>query len=104
VPEPTFSEQWTAKALDTVDALVATVHDKAVRPAIIATRAVVFGVIIGVVSIVVVTLLVVGLFRLIVVYSPHHHVWLAYLVLGALFFILGMVLYSKRGSLEPADA
>ena len=42
---------WPTKAVDTVDTVVATVNDRAVRPAIVAARAVVFGVIIGVVAV-----------------------------------------------------
>jgi hypothetical protein len=101
VPDQNFSDQWTAKALETVDTVVASVHDKAIRPAIVAARGVVFGIIIGVVSLTVGVLLCVGLFRLIVVYSPHHHVWVAYLVLGAIFFLVGLFLYSKRNTPVP---
>jgi uncharacterized protein YacL len=103
VPDQTFSEQWTAKALDTVDTVVATVNDRAVRPVVVAARGVVFGVIIGVIGLLLVVLFCVGLFRLIVVYSPGHHVWAAYLVLGALFCIAGAFLYSRRGTAPSAN-
>ena len=97
-----LDDQWSSKALDTIDTVVATVNDKAVRPAIVAARGVVFGVIIGVVAVVIVTLLCVGFFRLLVVYLPGHHVWAAYLGLGFLFCVGGAILYSKRGSPAPA--
>jgi uncharacterized protein YacL len=102
VAEQDFNDQWSAKALDTVDTLVATVNDKAVRPAIVAARGVVFGIIIGVVAVLILTLVCVGIFRLLVVYIPGHHVWAAYLGLGFLFCVGGTILYAKRGS--PAGA
>jgi hypothetical protein len=48
------------------------------------------------------TLVCVGIFRLLVVYIPGHHVWAAYLGLGFLFCVGGTILYAKRGS--PAGA
>ena len=48
--EHNFTDELTNRALDTIDSVVATVNDKAIRPAIVAARAVVFGVIIGVVA------------------------------------------------------
>jgi hypothetical protein len=55
------------RALDTIDTVVATVNDKAIRPAIVAARGVVFGVIIAVVALTVVVLFCVGL------HPPDHH-------------------------------
>ena len=101
MPEPTFSEQWTAKALDTVDTVVATVNDRAVRPAILAARAIVFGIIIGAVGTTVLVLLCAGLLRLMVVYIPGHHVWVSYGILGGFFCLIGILLYSRRGSVHP---
>jgi hypothetical protein len=97
VADQNFSDQWTAKALDTIDTVVATVNDKAVRPAVVAARGVVFGIIIGVVALATLVFLVVGVMRLMVVYIPGHHVWVPYLALGAVFCALGTFLYSKRG-------
>jgi uncharacterized protein YacL len=103
VADQSFSEQWTEKALETVDSVVASVNDRAVRPAIVAARGVVFGLIIAVVAVVIVTLVCVGFFRLLVVYLPGHHVWAAYLGLGFLFCVGGAVLYAQRGSPTPAS-
>lgn len=101
--EQNFSDQWTAKALDTVDTLVATVNDKAIRPVIVAVRSIVFGVIIAVVSLITLVLLCIGLMRLMDVYIPGHHVWIPYLALGAIFCLGGAFLYSKRGSAPSTD-
>ena len=49
--ENDIGDALSARALDTIDTVVATVNDKAVRPAIVAARGIVFGVIIAVVGI-----------------------------------------------------
>jgi hypothetical protein len=89
-----MTDEWTNKALDTVDRVVATVHDKVVRPAVVGARGVVFGVIIGVAAIAMVVLLSVGIIRLITIGTGH--VWISYLAVGALFCLLGAFAYSKR--------
>jgi H+/Cl- antiporter ClcA len=101
VPEPSFTDQLSTKALDTIDTVVATVNDKAVRPVIVAARAVVFGIIIGVVGLAALILLSIGFLRLVNDYVTGHHVWIAYLALGAIFSGAGAFLYSRRGSTSP---
>ncbi len=100
MPDNDFSDALGERALDAVDAVVATVNDKAVRPAIVAARGVVFGVVIAVVGIATVVLFCVGFIRVTTIAG--HKVWASYLVLGGLFSILGAVLYSRRGL--PPDA
>jgi hypothetical protein len=97
VADHSFSDELSNKALDTIDTVVATVNDKAIRPAIVAARAVVFGVIIGVVAVLVLVLLSVGFIRLTTDYLFHYRVWVSYLALGAIFCLGGMFAYSKRG-------
>ena len=75
-----FTDGLSNRALDTIDTVVATVNDKAIRPAIVAARGVVFGVIIGVVALAVLVLLSVGFIRLTTVYLFDHKVWISYLV------------------------
>ena len=98
-----FTDGLSNRALDTIDTVVATVNDKAIRPAIVAARAVVFGVIIGVVTLAVVVLLIIGLIRLTTVYLFDHKVWISYLALGAIFCGAGMFAYSKRGVAPHSD-
>ena len=74
-----FGDELSHRALDAVDTVVATVNDKAIRPAIVAARAVVFGFIIAVVALAVVVLLSVGFIRLTTDYLFHYRVWVAYL-------------------------
>ena len=88
------------RALDAVDTVVATVNDKAIRPAIVAARGIVFGVVIAVVSIATVVLFCVGFIRVTTIAG--HRIWASYLVLGLLLCAIGAVLYSRRG--VPPDA
>ncbi len=97
MPERNFTDDLAMRALDTVDTVVATVNDKAIRPAIVAARAVVFGMIIGVVALLVLVLFSVGFIRLTTDYLFHYRVWVSYLALGGLFCLGGMFAYSKRG-------
>ena len=69
--ENDLSDALSARALDTIDTVVATVNDKAVRPAIVAARGIVFGVIIAVVGVTVIVLLCVGFIRLTTIYLFH---------------------------------
>jgi hypothetical protein len=87
------------KGADLVDTLVVLLRDKAVNPLTLATRAVVFGIIIFAASVVTVTLLSITLIRLLTVYAFNGRVWLSDLVVGALFVIVGMVAWSQRS--EP---
>ena len=102
--EQDFTDEWSARALNTIDTVVATVNDRAIRPAVVAARAVVFGVIIGVIAVAVVVLLCVGFIRLADSYLTDHHVWIAYLALGALLVGAGAFAYSKRGATSASDA
>ena len=104
VAEHNFTDELSNRALDTVDSVVAAVNDKAIRPAIVAARAVVFGVIIAVVALAVLVLLSVGFIRLTTVYLFHDKVWVSYLVLGAIFCAGGAFAYSKRGVAPHSDA
>ena len=104
VADHNFTDDLSNRALDTIDSVVAAVNDKAIRPAIVAARAVVFGVIIGVIALVVLILLSVGFIRLTTDYLFHYRVWVSYLALGAVFCAGGLFAYSKRGVAPHSDA
>ena len=101
--ERSFTDNLSQRALDTIDTVVATVNDKAIRPAIVAARAIVFGVIIGVVALAVLVLLSIGLIRLTTVYLFDHKVWISYLAFGGIFCLGGAYAYSKRGVAPHSD-
>lgn len=98
--ENDFGDVLSDRALDTIDTVVATVNDKAIRPAIVAARGIVFGVVIAVVAITVVVLFCVGFIRVTTIAG--HRIWASYIVLGLIFSAIGAVLYSRRG--VPPDA
>jgi hypothetical protein len=93
-----FGAEWPKKAADTVDLVVDTIHDKAIRPVLLAARIVVFGLLIAVLSAVVLVLLSIGLLRLLDVYAFPGRVWLSYLVVGGVFTVLGLLAWTKRTS------
>ncbi len=98
--ENDISDALTDRALETIDTVVATVNDRAIRPAVVAARGIVFGVIIAVVGITVVVLFCVGFIRLTTIAG--HRIWASYIVLGLIFSAVGAFLYSRRG--VPPDA
>ena len=98
--ENDITDALSARALDTVDTVVATVNDRAIRPAVVAARGVVFGVVIAVIGILTIVLFCVGFIRVTTIAG--HRIWASYLVLGLLFSIVGAILYYRRGL--PPDA
>ncbi len=88
------------RLLALVDHLLDVVHDRVLRPIIVAARFVAFGLIIFLAAVVFVVVLVVGLVRLLDVYAFAGRVWLTYAVVGALSFIGGLVIWRRRRPLK----
>ena len=102
-PEPTSSRPATGlvadlptRGADLVDNLVVLLRDRAVRPLTLATRAVVFGIIILAASMVSMVLVSIILIRVLTVYAFDGRVWISDLVVGGLFVIVGLVAWSRR--------
>ncbi|MDH4144797.1 MAG: phage holin family protein [Acidimicrobiia bacterium] len=91
------SGEWPTQAADTVERVVGQVRTKTTGPLIVASRAVVYGIVAAVLGIVAVILALVALVRLLDVVLPAE-VWLPYLILGGIFVLVGMVLWRKRRS------
>ena len=79
-----------------LDSLVELLRDRTVRPLTLATRAVVFGIIVFAAAVVTVVLLSITLIRLLTVYAFDGRVWLSDLVVGVLFVVAGLVAWSQR--------
>jgi hypothetical protein len=90
---------WPAQAADTIVTTVEKVRDRTTVPLMKLARGTVYGVFIVTVALVVLTLVVIGLVRVLDIVLPSG-VWLAYLVLGAATTLGGWLLYRKRN--EPA--
>jgi hypothetical protein len=97
---PKAGPDWTTQAADRLESVVTTVRDKTTVPVQKAARAVVCGLIGAVLGSVALVLLVVALFRL-HVYIPvgnkeGRKVWIADVAVGAIFVLLGGLLWSRR--------
>ncbi|MCH7787882.1 MAG: hypothetical protein IH940_00395 [Acidobacteria bacterium] len=95
-PETSSADEhdWPAEAADKIVDLVGQVKGKTTRPAMLAARSLVYGIVLVIVALSIAVLLLVALFR-ITDYLPGDVYW-AYLVWGVLFTTVGLVLWSKR--------
>jgi hypothetical protein len=79
-----------------VDHLLDLLHDKVLRPIILAGRAIAYGLIIALAAVVFVVVLVIGFIRLLNIYAFSTHEWITYLLIGALAMIFGFIIWRKR--------
>jgi hypothetical protein len=96
VDEP---RDWPAEATALVVRVVDQAKAKTTRPAMLAARGVVYGLIAGLVGITIAVLLFIGLFRavdIVVNEIREDSVWLTYLVLGLVFAVAGAIVFSRR--------
>lgn len=91
------------RAADAVQLVVDTIHDKAVRPAILVSRAVVFGLVVAALAVVLVVVGSVAVLRLFDVYVFGHRVWLSYIVLGGALTLGGLAVWTRRTA-RPSPA
>ena len=101
------TDDWPAQAADTIEKVVGSVRDKTTGPAITVARGLVYGTFALLVGTMVVVLLAIGLVRALDAYLPSsvfgdEHVWAAHGLVGLLFTLLGMAMWSRRT--KPADA
>lgn len=99
---------WPAQAADTIERVVGSVRDKTTGPAITAARWVVYGTFALLVGLAVLVLLAIAAVRLIDVYLPdawvgEDHTWVAHLIVGLLFTLAGMAMWSKRRAPDDAE-
>ena len=88
---------WPAEATALVVRVVDQAKAKTTRPAMLGARAVVYGLIAGLVGITIAVLLFIGLFRavdIVVNEIVEDSVWLTYLVLGFVFTVTGAIVFS----------
>ena len=93
------SEDWAAATADTIERAVQSVRAKTADPLERVVRLVVFGLLAGIVGIAIAVLLAVAALRglvvlLDVVWQPE--VWLAYLILGGIFVVAGLLVWRRR--------
>jgi hypothetical protein len=86
---------WPVRATDTVERVVDTVRSKTTGPAIVISRAVVYGLVGLVLAVIALVLLLAAVLRALDAYLPQE-VWLPYFILGGLTGLIGLVLWRKR--------
>lgn len=84
------------RALGALDHGLDVVHDKVLRPIIVAGRAVAYGLVILLAAVVLVAVVVIGLVRLLDVYAFGGRDWLSYAVVGAVSLLIGLVIWRRR--------
>jgi ABC-type nickel/cobalt efflux system permease component RcnA len=94
--EPDLVDRFLAM----VDRALDVVHDKVLRPIILAARVLAFGLIIALAAVILVAVVVIGFVRLLNIYAFHGRDWLSYASVGALSVFTGMVLWRRRRPLK----
>lgn len=89
------------KAMAAIDQVVDTVHDRVLRPAIIAARAVAVGFLVAICVVVLAVAAGIALLRLLDVYVFASHQWASWLAIGFCFCAIGVTLWRWR---RPASA
>jgi hypothetical protein len=92
--DPKTDGDWAARTADSIERVVLTVRDRTTRPILLAGRAVVFGLLAGLVGIAAIVLLSILVHRLLTDLTGK--VWLADLILGLVFSTVGIVLLVMR--------
>jgi hypothetical protein len=101
-PTP-LDDGWADQAADTVVKVVDAVREKTTGPVLTVARAIVYG-LVGVFAVMVaLVVLVIALIRLIDSYLPGE-VWSAYLLLGSVFTIGGLIVWRQRHVVAHVEA
>lgn len=100
---PLTDPNWADDTTDTVVRLVATVRDKTTRPAVLAARGLVFGVLAAFLGLFALVLVLLGLTRglqaLLDIWLTHpRSVYVSYFIVGGMLSIVGMFLFKKRNA------
>jgi hypothetical protein len=88
--------EWPSKVAGTVEDVVGAVHDRVIRPLLLATRAIVFGMVAASMVLVLLALLAIAAIRLLDVYAFGHRVWAADALIGAALVLIGAAAWTKR--------
>ena len=100
---PFTDPNWAADIADTIERVVGSVRDRTTKPLVTASRAVVFGLLAGILGIVAVVLLIILLTRatqaLLDIWFRHEmSVYLSYFIIGGIICLGGLFVLSKRFS------
>jgi phosphatidylglycerophosphate synthase len=84
------------KVLRQFDHVLDIVHDKVLRPILLAGRVIAYGFIIVLAALVLVAVLLIGIIRFVNVYLFAGHEYITYLAVGALSILAGMIIWRRR--------
>jgi hypothetical protein len=99
---PTPDGDWATRTADSIERVVLAVRDRTTRPLLLAGRAVVFGLLAGILGITAIVLLSILIVRALTALTGK--AWLAELILGAVFCAGGIVLLLLRRRVVEATA
>jgi uncharacterized protein YacL len=91
---PATRDDWAAQTADTIDQLLARIRSRTTVPLVRAARGIVFGLLLTVLGLAVVVLLAITWVR-VLSYLPGG-VWVAHLITGVLFCLIGAILMHQR--------
>lgn len=92
-PNGMIPAEWPAQAADTIVDTISKVRDKTTKPAIVAARGVVYGLLAAVIGTVALTVLLILVVR-VLSYLPGD-IWTVYAFLAVVFSIAGLILLRK---------
>jgi hypothetical protein len=100
-PPGPSAPDWPAQAADAIERAVGAVRDKTTGPAITAARGLVYGTFSLLVGSVVAVFIAISAVRALDVYLPDaavgdDHTWVAHALVGGIFTIVGMFMWSRR--------
>ena len=95
-PTPDREPDVVDRALGILDHALDVVHDKVLRPILLAGRTLAFIFVLFLVGLVLVSVLIIGVIRLFNVYFFANHVWLSYALVGVLSLVAGMIIWRRR--------
>jgi hypothetical protein len=84
------------KVLRQFDHVLDIVHDKVLRPILLAGRVIAYGFIIVLAALVLIAVLLIGIIRFVNVYLFAGHEYITYLSVGALSILAGMFIWRRR--------
>ena len=95
-PTTAPGNDWPEQAADTIERVVGSVRDKTTGPLTTVAQALVYGLLAAILGVAAVVLLAVGLERVLIDLLLEDDVWAAHLIVGGIFILAGLFLWSKR--------
>lgn len=108
-PPQETGEDWPAQVADQIVGVVGTVRDKTTGPLLGFARAVVYGTFVAVLGLAAAVLFLIAFVRVVDNYLPDEvfgddHIWATYLIIGLVFSLAGLFLWSRRKGVVPPAA